>query len=110
MSARCIKVDIELNKSMRIISGTVRTTQIQWLPVLANIIPPELRKLRKAHQEVTKVTNNPELPLYNDIVLHPPKKIEVKTPYLGLEISDKINIQDMEKSLERFRSTKLNID
>jgi hypothetical protein len=29
---------------MRLISGTVKSTQLQWLPVLANIAPPKLRR------------------------------------------------------------------
>jgi len=57
---------------MRIILGTVRTTQTRWLPVLSNITPPELRRLTKAHQEVTKATNNPELPAVSSS--HTPKK------------------------------------
>jgi len=33
------KVDVELNNIMRIISGCVRVTIVQWLPVLSNIAP-----------------------------------------------------------------------
>ena len=42
------KVDIELNKTMRIISGTVKSTPLPWLSVLSNIAPPELRRWKKS--------------------------------------------------------------
>ena len=42
------KVDIELNKTMRIISGTVKSTPLPWLLVLSNIAPPELRRLNNS--------------------------------------------------------------
>lgn len=44
-SAHCKKVDVQLNHTMRIISGTVRSTQTEWLPVLSNIAPTDLRRL-----------------------------------------------------------------
>jgi hypothetical protein len=36
------KIDIQLNNTMRIVSGTVKSTQLQWLPVLVIIAPPKL--------------------------------------------------------------------
>lgn len=33
-SAHCSKVDVQLNSTMRIIAGVVKTTSIQWFPVL----------------------------------------------------------------------------
>jgi hypothetical protein len=38
------KIDVQLNSAMRIISGTVKLTQLQWLPVLAYIEQPKLRR------------------------------------------------------------------
>jgi len=37
---------------MRLITGTLRPTQLEWLPVLANIAPANLR--RKAVTDVLK--------------------------------------------------------
>jgi hypothetical protein len=37
------QIDIQLNNTMRFVSGTVKSTQLKWLPVLANISPPKLR-------------------------------------------------------------------
>ena len=41
-SAHVKKVDTQLHSVMRVISGTVKSTQLQWLPVLTNIAPPDL--------------------------------------------------------------------
>ena len=41
-------VDVQLNNTMRIISGSLKATQITWLPVLSNIAPPHLRRMKLA--------------------------------------------------------------
>jgi hypothetical protein len=38
------KLDVQLNNVMRLITGTVKSTELQWLPVLSNIAPPKLRR------------------------------------------------------------------
>ena len=42
-------VDSQLNNTMRLISGCVRPMQTPWLPVLANIAPPALRRRSSSH-------------------------------------------------------------
>ena len=37
-------IDVQLNETMRIVTGTVRATPVMWLPVLSNIVPAELRR------------------------------------------------------------------
>jgi hypothetical protein len=37
---------------MWLISGTVKSTQLQWLPVLANIAPPKLQREATTVREV----------------------------------------------------------
>jgi hypothetical protein len=41
-SAHCHKLDVQLNSVMRLITDTVKSTELQWLPVLSNIAPPKL--------------------------------------------------------------------
>jgi len=36
--------DVQLNSSMRLISCTLCSTSLPWLPVLSNIEPPALRR------------------------------------------------------------------
>jgi hypothetical protein len=43
-SVHTSKIDVQLNNAMRIISGCVKSTQLPWLPTLANIAPPILRR------------------------------------------------------------------
>jgi len=43
-SSHCNKIDVQLNHSMKIIPGAVKSTPTQWLPVLCNILPPSIRR------------------------------------------------------------------
>jgi hypothetical protein len=49
-----VQFSIQLNNAMRIISGCVKTTQLQWLPVLAEIAPPKLRIMAAAVRELCR--------------------------------------------------------
>lgn len=69
---------------MQIITGTIRTTEVQWLPVLANIAPPDLRRLIDAERIVDKIKRNPKLPLYEDIISHPHKRLKSRHPIWDL--------------------------
>src|ERR1043165_1980628 len=73
-------LDVELNTSMRIISGTLRPTPLPWLPVLCNIPPPHLRRQEATARLLAKVQLNDSLPLNADIALHP----TVRLPWLWL--------------------------
>jgi hypothetical protein len=43
-SAHVHKLDVQLNNVMRLIFGTVKSTELQWLTVLSNIAPAKLRQ------------------------------------------------------------------
>ena len=47
-------VDTQLNIAMRTVSGALRPTNINWLPVLRNIEPPQIRRDRATLQEYKK--------------------------------------------------------
>ena len=51
-SAHTSQIDVQLNSTMRLISGTLRSTSLPWLPVLSNIEPPALR--RKLVEKIVK--------------------------------------------------------
>jgi hypothetical protein len=53
------KIDIQLNNTVRLISGTVKSTQLQWLPVLVNIAPPKLRREETTICELAEGTRCP---------------------------------------------------
>lgn len=79
-SAHCNKIDVQLNSAMRIVTGTVRSTPTQWLPVLSNIGPPEIRRQIATQNIINKVKRNIKLPIYNDIEHHPNKRLKSRRP------------------------------
>lgn len=58
-STHVSKVDAQLNLSMRIITGTIRSSPTQWLPVLSNITPPHIRRQTAAYNSWHKFHSLP---------------------------------------------------
>ena len=54
-SANTSQVNVQLNSTMRLISGTLRSTPLPWLPVLSNIEPPALRRKAATDKLVEKI-------------------------------------------------------
>ncbi|KAF0721713.1 Uncharacterized protein FWK35_00024114 [Aphis craccivora] len=82
-SSHCSKIDVQLNHSMRIISGTVKSTPIEWLPVLCNILPPHIRRKKAACREWSKYLSNTSLPLNQDTSNHNLRLKSRKPAYLN---------------------------
>lgn len=66
-SAHVKKVDTQIYVALRLISGTVQPTEIEWLYVLSNIIPANISREEAAIQECRKIAADTELPIYRDI-------------------------------------------
>ncbi|XP_049799091.1 uncharacterized protein LOC126234439 [Schistocerca nitens] len=62
-SAHIKIVDTVLNQTMRIISGTIKSTPIHWLPVLSHIPPPHEENMRFS-ENLKKIQDNPQLPIH----------------------------------------------
>lgn len=80
-SAHCKKVDVQLNHTMRIISGTVRSIQTEWLPVLSNIAlsrPPEIISYLKNHLKTEHLSK-----LALEYFGTSSNKAKLKVPYLA---------------------------
>jgi hypothetical protein len=60
-------VDVQLNHTMRLISGTIRSTPNHWLPVLSHIMPPTIRRSTALVREYNKILQNQQLPINTDI-------------------------------------------
>ena len=73
-------VDVQLNTSMRTITGTLRPTPLPWLPVLSNIPSPHLRRQEATAKLLAKVRANEKLPLNLDITLHPAARLPSRKP------------------------------
>jgi len=62
------QVDVQLNSSMRLISGTLCSTPLPWLPVLSNIEPPALRRKAATDKSVEKIVTHDSWPIQPDIL------------------------------------------
>ncbi|UYV81051.1 hypothetical protein LAZ67_19002654 [Cordylochernes scorpioides] len=58
--------------TLRIITGVCQPTRIDWLPVLAHISPPELRRKEATKKMYQKLLDSPDLEI-NPILQSPPK-------------------------------------
>ena len=65
---------------MRIITGTLRSTQSNWLPVLSNIVPPHIRRQEAVSKLVNKICLNSTLPVYEDIYNPPLLRLPSRHP------------------------------
>ena len=62
------KIDTVLNQTMRIITGSIKSTPIEWLPVLSHIEPPRVRRKQILVREYKKIIANPDLPIHQDLM------------------------------------------
>ena len=74
------KVDVQLNQSMRIITGCTKATAVDWLPVLANIAPPGIRRKVATCNLLSKALNHQDWGLYSDLCHHPPHRLNSRSP------------------------------
>ncbi|UYV62046.1 hypothetical protein LAZ67_1007609 [Cordylochernes scorpioides] len=65
-------IDTQLNSTLRIITGVCQPTRIDWLPVLAHISPPELRRKEATKKMYQELLDSPDLEI-NPILQSPPK-------------------------------------
>ena len=64
------RVDVQLNSTMRLIFGTLRSTPLPWLPALSNIEPPALRRKAATDKLVEKIVKHDSWPIQPDILNH----------------------------------------
>ena len=79
-SAHTNLVDVQLNSTMRLISGTLKPTPLPWLPVLANIEPLALRRKAAVDKLLTKATTHETWGLYGDIINRPALRLSSRHP------------------------------
>ena len=73
-------LDAQLNRTMRLVSGTIKSTPVEWLPVLSNITPPDLRRREATMREWSKCYTNTKLPLHQDIQSDPTLRLKSRKP------------------------------
>lgn len=74
-------LDTKLNQTMRIVSGTLRSTPLPWLPVLTNITPPDLRRKAATQKKYRKLKTNPQLPIHQILNKTPPARLTSRRPF-----------------------------
>ena len=79
-SAHTNLVDIQLNNTMRTITGAVRCTITDLLPVLSNIAPAYIRREVATSRMIIRARSKPELPLLTDIDFHPRPRLKSRRP------------------------------
>jgi len=79
-SAHTGLVDAQLNSTMHLISGTLRSTALPWLPVLANIESPALQRKAATDRLVAKARAHESWPLHHDISNPPPFRLTSRKP------------------------------
>jgi len=73
----------------RLISGTLRSTPLPWLPVLSNIEPPALRRKAATDKLVEKIVKHDSWPMQPDILSPPLLRLTSRKPlWLDLQPVD----------------------
>jgi len=67
-SAHTSRVDVQLNSTMRLISGTLHSTPLPWLPLLSNVEPPALQRKADTDKLVEKIVKYDSWPIQPDIL------------------------------------------
>ena len=77
-SSHVNQVDIQLNIAMRIITGVTRNTPLAWLPVLSNIVPPDLRRKSAFKSLILNANTTKNSLLYNILQDEPYQRLNSK--------------------------------
>ena len=81
-SVHCSKINVQLNRSMRLITGTMKSTPLQWLPVLSNIAPVQLRREQALVNTIFKCKTLKNSLLFEFLQDPPDQSLVRKPPYL----------------------------
>lgn len=88
-SSHTAKVDVQLNITMRTVTGTLRSTPTTWLPVLSNIHPPAIRRAYNTTKEVERIRAIPGLHLNDDLSNPPRIRLKSRNPvWLAVPVTD----------------------
>jgi len=88
-SAHTSQVDVQLNSTMHLISGTLRSTPLPRLPVLSNTEPPALQRKAAIEQLVEKIVKHDSWPIQPDILSPPLLRLTSRKPlWLDLQPVD----------------------
>jgi hypothetical protein len=81
-------------------AGTVKSTELQWLPVLSNIAPPKLRREAALFRELKNSWINGKLLLFEQLQDVPALRLRSRNPNWIDDPGPTITVYDL---LERWR-------
>jgi len=88
-SAHTGQVDVQLNSTMCLISGTLHSTPLPWLPLLYKIELPALQRKAATDKLVKKIVKHDSLPIQPDILSPPLLRLTSRKPlWLDLQPVD----------------------
>ena len=85
-------VDVQVNSSMRIITGAIKSTPVPWLPVLSNIAPPSIRREEQTQNLLKKVMQKPSIPLASDLKNPPRKRLKSCHPIWECPLDESFSV------------------
>ena len=78
--AHTSQVDVQLKSTIHLISGTLHSIPLPWLPVLSNIKPPALRRKAATDKLVEKILKHDSWPIQPDILNLPSLQLPSRKP------------------------------
>jgi len=75
-SSHVKRIDAQLNEAMRIITGAVKSTQTQWLPILSSIMPSHIRRNESLARTIKKCKENENSQLYQILQENPLNRLK----------------------------------
>ena len=95
-------VDVKLRDSMRIVTGCLKSTPTQWLPVMSAIAPPDMRREECNQKWILRAEQENETPLQRIIKDAPTSsKLKSRSPFY---LSKKENYDMYESWREEWKS------
>ena len=83
------QVNVQLNSTMRLISGTLRSTPLSWLPVFSNTEPPAVHRKAATDKLEEKIVKHDSWPIQPDILSPPLLRLTSRKPlWLDLQPVD----------------------
>lgn len=100
-SSHAYKVDTKLNQTMRIISGTVKSTPVVWLPTLCNIAPPDLRRCKATSNLIQRCMRHDSSLLKDELFLRPVHRLNSRY-FIWNEVPELLKFDITDKWRERW--------
>ncbi|XP_039299447.1 uncharacterized protein LOC120355186 [Nilaparvata lugens] len=92
------------------IGGVLKSTPVEWLPVLSHIPPPNLRRMNALTREYKKIQENRSLPIHEDIQDANQRRLQSRKPPVRTAITALDSGFRITEAWQQAWSAKQNID